>query len=440
MTAIETKPRLMPSRPAPAPAPAQPDHDHPAFLAHHFDAPTQQFDAAKLGMFLFLATEVLLFGGLFCLYAVYRGNHPEIFAYGSQFLDTRWGATNTAILLISSMTMAIAVTAAQRGQKRLLLAMLLVTFLGGAMFMGIKYIEYHHKFEEKLLWGDSYYQKPAWLVAQEQFERWQAERAMASAPAFEPDVDTGIALWMATCRSCHGVKGEGVAGQGIDQRGSAFIASKSDAELAQFIAAGRPPNDPSNKTGLQMPPRGGNPLLSDADLRHIVAYVRTFDPAPAPAAVAGAAAAGQPGAPAGESATPPGPVEITRSVIPDARQGPEGMSLGTLVQEERRRELVDRAPGMEIDHAALQEQPHHAVDPTRPVDAHLFFSIYYLMTGLHGIHVLGGMGMIAWLTILTIRNRFSADYFTPVDLGGLYWHIVDIIWIFLFPLFYLIGS
>ena len=74
--------------------------DHPEHLAHHFDSLQQQFEAAKLGMWLFLATEVLLFGGLFCAYAVFRGNHPEMFEYGSRYLDVTMGATNTIILIL----------------------------------------------------------------------------------------------------------------------------------------------------------------------------------------------------------------------------------------------------------------------------------------------------------------------------------------------------
>jgi cytochrome c oxidase subunit 3 len=73
-----------------------------------------------------------------------------------------------------------------------------------------------------------------------------------------------------------------------------------------------------------------------------------------------------------------------------------------------------------------------------PANTHLFFAIYYCMTGLHGIHVLAGMVMLAWLIWRGARGDFSSDYFTPVDVGGLYWHIVDLVWIFLFPLFYLI--
>ncbi len=85
------------------------EHAHPDFLQHHFDNPVQQFEAAKLGMWMFLATEVMLFGGLFCAYAVFRANRPELFAYGSRYLDTTWGAINTVVLILSSATMALAV-------------------------------------------------------------------------------------------------------------------------------------------------------------------------------------------------------------------------------------------------------------------------------------------------------------------------------------------
>ncbi|MDZ7772025.1 MAG: cytochrome c oxidase subunit 3 [Balneolaceae bacterium] len=70
--------------------------------------------------------------------------------------------------------------------------------------------------------------------------------------------------------------------------------------------------------------------------------------------------------------------------------------------------------------------------------ANIFFSLYYLMTGLHGIHVLVGIGLMTWLLVRTLKGHFNADYYTPVEITGLYWHLVDIIWIFLFPLYYLI--
>jgi cytochrome c oxidase subunit 3 len=118
--------------------PAADAHEHPPNLQHHFDTVPQQFEASKLGMWLFLATEVLLFGGLFCGYAVFRGNHPDVFHYGSRYLDTSWGAINTVVLILSSVTMAVGVTAAQRDMRAVLVACLALTFGGGAVFMGIK--------------------------------------------------------------------------------------------------------------------------------------------------------------------------------------------------------------------------------------------------------------------------------------------------------------
>ena len=85
----------------------------PRFLAHHFQSQRQQFDAGKLGMWIFLLTEILLFGGLFCAYAVYRANHPEIFVYAHRFLDKSLGALNTCVLILSSLTMAWGVRCAR---------------------------------------------------------------------------------------------------------------------------------------------------------------------------------------------------------------------------------------------------------------------------------------------------------------------------------------
>src|SRR5690606_28692556 len=104
-------------------------HSHNPYLAHHFDTPRQQMETGKLGMWVFLATEILMFGGLFCAYAVYRANNPDIFLYGHHFLDTKWGAINTVVLIASSFTMAWGVRAAQLGQQKLLVALLSLTLL-----------------------------------------------------------------------------------------------------------------------------------------------------------------------------------------------------------------------------------------------------------------------------------------------------------------------
>jgi cytochrome c oxidase subunit 3 len=210
--------------------------DHPASLAHHFSDTGQQRESAKLGMWLFLLTEILLFGGLFAAYAVYRAWNPDIFHNAHKFLDLHLGAANTLVLIVSSLTMALAVRSMQVDNKKKTMVFLILTLLLATVFLVIKYFEYSHKFHLGQLPGKYY-----------------------------------------------------------------------------------------TFTGIE----GTNP--------------------------------------------------------------------------------------------------------------HVFFSVYFLMTGLHGLHVLAGMVVIGMMLFKTARNRFSSEYYTPLEMTGLYWHLVDMIWIFLFPLFYLIG-
>lgn len=214
---------------------------HPAHLAHHFDTPEQQRSAAKLGMWLFLLTEILLFSGLFTAYAAFHTMQPKAFHIGSKELDVVLGTINTVVLICSSLTMALGVHAAQRGHSRATVGFLVTTILLAGVFLVIKYFEYHHKFELGLGPGMFYHPHPE-----------------AHIPADQP-------------------------------------------------------------------------------------HVRTF------------------------------------------------------------------------------------------------FSVYFMLTGLHGIHVIAGMLAIAWIAFRAARRQFSAAYNTPVELVGLYWHLVDLIWIYLFPLLYLIG-
>jgi cytochrome c oxidase subunit 3 len=127
--------------------------DHPSALAHQFDDMTQQYESAHLGMWVFLLTEIMFFGGLFTGYTVYRSAYPEAFIAGSHHLDIVLGGINTAVLIGSSLTMALAVHAAQIGQRRLLVGFLCLTMLLGALFLGIKAIEYGHKFADHLFPG-----------------------------------------------------------------------------------------------------------------------------------------------------------------------------------------------------------------------------------------------------------------------------------------------
>jgi cytochrome c oxidase subunit III len=315
-------------------------HEHPKFLAHHFDTPQQQFDSGKLGVWLFLTTEILLFSGLFCAYAVYRRNHPEIFAWAHLYLNKWLGALNTIVLIFSSFTMAWAVRASQLGNKpfraiiplgrgkyqrlfrishrKLAVALLSTTICCGGVFMCVKYVEYKNKWEENLLPGTAY--RPTELPGQKE----------EPAPGAKPE--------------------EG----------------KPAAALATGIPTG---------PATQMAPGG---------------YV------------------------------------VEQSQVPRASIGPEGVS----------EEWLRRQPSEFTARAAASGEN---VGP-EPLNTHIFFGIYFLMTGLHGIHVLAGMALIFWVLLRTRRGEFGPQYFSPVDFVGLYWHIVDLIWIFLFPLLYLIGN
>ncbi len=129
------------------------------------------------------------------------------------------------------------------------------------------------------------------------------------------------------------------------------------------------------------------------------------------------------------------------STVGPALEAPGGISVGVLDELEDEYRGASSAVEAEVESSEIahDEHPLHPMqDRHRPDNAHMFFNIYFMMTGLHGIHVLVGVIVITWLIIKAARGQFSAAYFTPVDLGGLYWHVVDLIWIFLFPLFYLI--
>jgi cytochrome c oxidase subunit III len=205
-------------------------------LRMQFDTAAQQKDAATVGMWVFLITEIMFFGGVFTAYTVYRRLYPQAFAIGSNSLSAAIGAVNTAVLLCSSFTMVLAVRAGQLGRRNLIVLFLILTLALGCVFLGIKAYEWNEKFELHHVPGASFYF-------------------------------------------------EGAPNQGQTQ---------------------------------------------------------------------------------------------------------------------------------------------------------LFFSLYFAMTGLHALHMVIGVGLLSVLILRTRQGRYSADYFTPIDITGLYWHFVDIIWIFLFPLLYLV--
>jgi len=208
-------------------------------LYGQFETLDQQRESASLGMWVFLVTEVLFFGGMFMTYTLNRSMYPEIFGEASRSINLTLGAINTIVLIGSSLTMAMSVWAAQVGKKQLVTIFLILTLILGSVFLGIKGVEYHEKFVE----------------------------------------------------------------------------------------------------------------------HHVPGLNFNFEP---------------------------------------------GASAGTNAH------------------------------------AQLFFSLYFAMTGLHALHMIIGAGLLIWLIKESFKGRFNTEYSTPVDLVGLYWHFVDIVWIFLFPLLYLI--
>jgi cytochrome c oxidase subunit 3 len=378
---------------------------------------SQQHDAAKLGIWLFLATEVLLFGGLFCGYAVFRANHEDLFVWGEQFLDERYGAANTAVLLISSLTMAMAITYVQKEKKKLAMISLGITLLCAGIFMGIKSIEYEHKFHDHLLGGMAFY---------ETSDHGGDMGGDHVAVATHGDEEHGKMLWDATCRSCHGAAGEGVPGKGTVLNTSTYVRNHGDKELEHFVMKGRPASSPESVLHLDMPAMGGNPMLKENDIVDVVAYLRTLE---IPAAPVGEEHQTETvvvvPAPSTESESETFIDSLPHSTVQHASHPPSGLAPESASEAQR---------------MAVYERPEvPQLDENRPANAHLFFGLYFLMTGLHGIHVVIGMIVILWLMWRLQRGDFTKRHYAAVECGGLYWHIVDVIWIFLFPLWYLIA-
>ncbi|HEY3500293.1 MAG TPA: cytochrome c oxidase subunit 3 family protein [Polyangiaceae bacterium] len=339
-TEAHEAPKKKASSVPPAAAHAAHDHDHGGdghhhnaeypFLAHHFDTPSQQFEAGKLGIWLFLLTEVLFFAGLFCAYTVYRGMRPEVFVYAHYFLDTKLGAVNTCVLLVSSLTAAWAVRNAQLRQQKLLMINIVVTIACACTFMVVKYFEYSHKVHDGLLWGPNFAPK---------HQVWEL-------PAFK----------------------------------------KKHPEAAAY----------AEKLAEQAKKKAATPASAPAS--------------PAPAATAGAA---------------------------DHAQGAQHAAANAARDESIARPTREQIEPL-LAAGLIGEKAEQREGVSRPRNAHVFFSIYFFMTGLHGLHVLIGIGIFVWLLIKASKGVFGPYYFGPIDYAALYWHLVDLIWIYLFPLLYLI--
>ncbi len=354
------------------------EHGHMPFLAHHFDDPEQQFDSGKLGMWLFLVTEVLFFSGMFCAYALYRSLHPEVWTFASQFLNETLGAFNTGVLLFSSLTMAWGVRCAQLRQRTGLVVCLAITLGCAAMFLGIKAIEYTHKWDMGLLPAGTY---------ESQF--------------LPGEHHAGLSSWLYVLSAIPALCVVGFAAWYV---WTIVSGDKRNSEVA-------------------------GPLLVTALCYFLGVFIGI--------AFQNAEAAAHDSAKHSEHATVSHGTEDAHA--PDASTGHEGEHAAT-----EHSATEHGAEGDAHQSSTLVEAAHRSPGDPLPADvdqaggAGLFFSIYYCMTGVHAVHILGGMVVLTWLLIRATKDHFNEQYFGPVDYVGLYWHLVDLIWIYLFPLLYLI--
>lgn len=327
------------------------EHGHGAsypYTPHHFHTSKQHFESGKMGVWLFLVTEILFFAGLFCAYTVYRARHPEVFYWAHFYLDTKWGAINTIVLILSSFTAAWAVRNAQLGQVKMLRINIIITILCAFGFMGIKTVEYTAKFQHGTL--------PARHFHPHQ-EVWETDSFKHKHPEAAAAAERIVALKAARASSKTAVRDEVVPREG------AFLAVPVSHHEAGAHAAAAPVSKDELK--LDVP----DDIWLESEIRALPAEVRH-------------------------------PLDMAGVIHQPADGGP--------------------------------------VEFSRPAKAGIFFSIYFFMTGLHGLHVLIGIGLWIWMLTIAAKRTMGDKYFGPIDFTALYWHLVDLIWIYLFPMLYLI--
>ena len=300
-------------------------HYHEPGLQHQFEDMKQQEDSVSIGMWAFLAQEIMFFGGLFTAYLVYRSRFPLAFAEASNHLNAFWGGLNTLVLIVSSLTMALTVFFAQRGNRNMQIVMIILTMIFGTTFLGVKIVEYADKYEHGLV----------------PVTGWN-KRAYADSP--------------------------GVHTASADKSG-------------QFVV-------PLVETKVEA-------AEAEADA-HSAPYVN----------------------PRGEFQW-----NFGKHVLDSAVEKEKASGRPYLTESER-----------------VGYYSAGTFDPDKYRDKiRIFYYIYFVMTGLHALHMIIGLGIMAWLLWAAYRGTFSAAYYAPVEISGLYWHFVDIVWIFLFPLLYLLG-
>lgn len=281
---------------------------HEPGLQHQFEDMGQQEESVSIGMWMFLVQEIMFFGGLFTAYLVFRSRYPMAFAAGSNHLDAFWGGLNTLVLIVSSLTMALTVYYAQKGNRWMQVILIVLTMIFGATFLGVKAIEYTSKYNDALVPVTGWNKK---VKADEHAEHSSTHEK----PCWE---------------HTHGEEHAYVNPHGEFQW--------TDCSLAK-LAEGKTPNEN---------------FLTAA-------------------------------------------------------------------------EKIGYYSNGQLDGDKFRDK------------VRIFYFIYFVMTGLHALHMIVGLGLMLWLLWTAFKGYYTADYYMPVEMSGLYWHFVDIVWIFLFPLLYLLG-
>ena len=469
-------------------------HGHSPFIAHHYDDAQHQFDSGKLGIWLFLAQEVLFFSALFVAYILYRVHHPEIYSYAHKYLDVKFGAINTAVLIFSSLTAAWAVRAAQKNQRGLLIACLATTILCAFGFLCIKYIEYSHKVHEHILFG-----------------RY-----------FDPCVSSGGNELLTKKNECPGSKSTVVWSVDNGAPSSGCLPDytydqdphkegvQADCKVREAKVEVKEVKNPKDGTITETERElSATPIATECNeetfgeeagekkVQKFPCWKVTRQPAVCkpgyffdwtckgkcdPKLVGGPQGHAGPFQNAQKCAEGRGDKEAAMKSAKDVYTLTDCVSsdnTGILVEygDHEERGLVSEAEGTKTEIRILADCKappppvaagdlmadtggtqlvlgQKAVHPVHEMSVHeehereaagpppehtnMFFTIYFAMTGLHGVHVLLGIFVFIWLLIRAVKGHFTPEYFGPVDFAALYWHIVDLIWIFLFPLLYLI--
>lgn len=459
MSATLSVPQPSTSRPAHCAAPTPPaETAAPLALREWFrDRGFSLFDVAFFSL-------VTLFVGLLTIgaCAMIPAIQPEAARWGKKLLSLERGMIQTAVLLVGGVAMTAAMAGALGRPRAALLPALLTALVCGAAYLVLLAIDFDSLYYRRLLPGSGFRPSERWVAAKLGKRLPTALPAptapLLAAPAAGPaervvDAANGRKLFLNTCATCHGVKGEGMPGQGKDLRISEFVHSLDDEKLAKFIIDGRQPWDPANTTKVAMPGRGGNPMLKDPDIKDIVAHIRVLQQSLA-APGAGQAGSATPAQPAIAPAAAPTPAAapiaktpeqleedraaaqllVPKWVVPAPPQGPGG--IGTEYQHSR---------------ARPDWQP--------PENAQAFFGVYLFATNMTGVQVLiatfaaGALALSAWrrrravagdeTALVGVESApvapLTARLGPPVLLAGVLWWWTTAAWIGMFILLHANG-